>query len=240
MGCFQTTPLTPTTVPREGTVTLRNSRQQLLIDGFVRETVSQCDISDVPLAINDILCSFQRYYDKWSIKYTHHNILIDDDKTMITINDAKLISAFGAYPVSQGTFQWRLQLVKYEPNQIIITTGPPYVGVIKDSEDIGAYQNSAMWRNKGYQLCAGNGELFGDVGDEFRTNHGVEKCRCNKYGDIIEITLDLERRTLHFRVNDDNSNECWFSNIEKTHYRLALTNFEGRGSQFQIMTQPHL
>lgn len=61
------------------------------------------------------------------------------------------------------------------------------------------------------------------------------QCKWKEKGDILQITLDLDRQTLKFGINNED-HAIAVKDITKTKYRLALSNECGHsGSKYAIV-----
>ena len=101
----------------------------------------------------------------------------------------------------------------------------PFIGIMEDNAQfLERYKNSDSWDANGYQLAAGGGYLSCRLNSKEMNLTGNHECYWNQVGDILEITLDLDERTLSFKVNDIDYGVA-VSNIKKTKYRLAFTTY---------------
>ena len=102
-----------------------------------------------------------------------------------------------------------------------VSAFPPYIGIIEDNvKYMKQYQNDNNWDEHGYQLSACP-EVFYGSDDECEHDDDYE-CKWNKDGDILEMTLNLNERTLSFALNDEDYGNA-VRNIKQTKYRLALS-----------------
>lgn len=206
------------------------NRRELLVSGFVRNMEKEYEIENIPLEINDIIYLYQKYCDEWSQDLSGDGIIIDQTQNIMIIDKSEPTTAYGSTTISEGSFVWRLKLLKLNRH---LFSAPPYIGIIKDEPDnLKQYRNDADWEQVGYQLCAGRGKLWIEWGSE-----AIEKDKDGDLlwiepGDIIEITLDLNQQLLYFEVNGKKNG---FKNISKTKYRLALSVRDLNGSKFQLL-----
>ena len=211
-----------------------NKTQELLVWGFVREIEKIYKIRNIPFEINDIIYVYQKICDRWSRKYSSKQIKINQSGSVITVDSDQLYpTAFGGVIVNkdiQGSFKWRLKILS------LIYDGDygmeaPYIGIIIDDEkNLVKYKDDDNWDDCGYQLCAANGILCCNM--SFRTE--PYWCKWCKDGDILEMTLDLNARTLSYKVNDKDFGVA-FSNIKQANYRLALSMDKSKGSKFELL-----
>ena len=216
--------------------TKRRDKLYLLVCGYVRNVEKEYKTLNIAQEINDIIYLYQSFCDEWSELHSSEYIVIDKEQNMITFLTSLTSTAFGEHIVADGTFTWRIKLIELYLGPY---KQPPYVGIIKvdvsilDKFDWKVYKTGFRWNRIGYQLCGGNSLLRSDRGDEAKSHHDG-KCEWTKPDDILEITLDLEKRELHFIVNDEEPG-VWFSNIQQTKYRLALSLAKAKGSKFQFL-----
>ena len=211
------------------TSTKKDRRRELLVAGYVRDIERAHKIHRIPAEINDIIYLYQRLYDEWSKQYSSKKVTIDEIGSMITMHCDQDVTAFGCHVVTKGIFKWRIKMVKFTYDEKI-DGSPPYVGIIEDNEEyMEEYKNSCDWDENGYLLCCKIGRLL--CGDILTSDY---PCRWNKEGDILEMTLDLNERTLSFKVNDEDYGVA-FEDIEEREYRLAFGGYKCDGSQFMLL-----
>ena len=194
--------------------------QRLLVSGFVRNAGEIYNIKNIPTDINTIIHLFLKFYDHWSQKYSSDKMEIDNNGLSCTVRGKRESSVFGTTVVETGVFVWRIEI-----EQAVIDEDDegPFVGIIVDDPKIlEKFQNDDGWDNYGYQLCAVDGAVVpnGSMGGTKTWYYG---CKWHKTSDILEISLDLNERTLSFKVNDKDYGVA-YKDIEKRKYRLVLTS----------------
>ena len=197
---------------------------------------------NIPFEIYDIIYLHHQLCDKWSVNYSNKTIKVDSTQSLIVAQTHGISTAFGQFIISSGVFKWQIRIIsinKSNGNKTNMFTTGPYIGIVDiDSDDkyLTKYQNDDDWDDIGYQYCAGIGELICSItnGQQKTRESWLESC-WKRVGDVLEMELDLNQRTLSFRINDGNIN-VGFSNIKQARYRLAFT-FDGnqKGSQFVIL-----
>ena len=213
---------------------MTSDRRQLLVCGFVKRIEQKFKIMNVPKEIHDIIYLYQKFYDEWSRKYSHHDIEINQKEGMITVNTPNDASAYGTTIVSEGIFIWRVKIVLFDYD---VYGGIPYIGIIKNDQygndeemrAIVLQSDGIDWDKYGCQYCGGSGGLFAENAESVIHN----PCKWRMEGDILEMTLDLNEKTLSFKVNNDDFGE--FKNIEQGEYRLAFSVYKSSGSQFVLL-----
>ena len=210
-------------------------RKELLVWGFIRNIEKQHKHLNIPIEINSIIYLFQRLCDEWCHKYKSNDIVIDTDKSIITMKSDGMITVYGAEVITSGVFIWRLRIVSLYREA---GNYHPFVGIVKDDEEyLQTYLDYVDFDDFGYQLVAGDdtASLFSCLSGNAHCDHG-EKCVWNQNGDILALKLDLDEQTLSIKVNDADFIEM-FTNIEvpANGYRLALSVCKCKGSQFQIL-----
>ena len=207
--------------------------QKLLVAGYMRKVEKNHISLTIPAEINDIIYLYQRYCDQWDDEISSDDINIDEQSSIITIDDNEYCTAFGKHIVTQGIFVWRLKFVTVKRDG---WHAPPYVGIMENNDkNIKQYGGNSMglWERDGYQLCTGNSTLCGPSNEDHIITDNYQ-CLWTKQDDILEITLDLNQLTLSFKVNDKDYGIA-FSNIRKTQYRLVLSALGLGGSQFALL-----
>ena len=215
--------------------TRKNLRRELLVWGYIRNIEKQCKQMNIPLEINDIIYLYQRICNKWDQKYSSKNITIDEDQSMITVNGDLYPTVYGSNVVSEGVFVWKIKIVALK--KAISLNSPPFVGITEDIDaHLNKYSDGAAWCKKGYQFCGGTGSLYAqDAGSVFGRNKvGTLQGRWNNDGDILQITLNLDDRTLSFEINDKDFGVA-FANIKVTKYRLAISFSQNRHSKLAFV-----
>ena len=91
--------------------TQRNKKLELLVWGYIRSIALIHKSLNIPLEINDIIYLYQRLRDEWSKKYSNKNLLINEIGTKLSINSAKLQTAYGQHVVQEGIFIWKLKIL---------------------------------------------------------------------------------------------------------------------------------
>lgn len=209
----------------------KHYRENLLIAGFVKQIENEYQIKNIPEAINTVICSFLRLSDIWNRTYSYKDGIIDENGYTVTMSTDAYMSMFGLYVVTEGVFKWKIKLIKW--NEDNYGACSPYIGIIEDNKEyIKNYLNDNNWDQYGYQISSAPARYHRGSGSV------VRKCdytlRWCKQGDILEMTLDLDERTLSFKLNDEDFGVV-FSNIVLGSYRLALTVLECEGACFQLL-----
>ena len=189
-------------------------------------------MENIPIDINNIIYLFFRFCDQWSERFTSDDIEIDEDGLTFVVKGVDEHTVFGETVVEDGVFLWRIKILEITTHDY---DDGPFVGIIEDdSENLNKVQDSDVWENDGYQLCGYTGNL---CSNKLMSNTKTQNycCKWNKEGDILEISLDLSKQTISFKVNDKDYG-VGFKNIKKTKYRLALTSEMGQqGSKFTLL-----
>ena len=215
-----------------------DAKQELLLWGYMREVERIYKIRNIPHEINNIIYLYLKICDKWSRKYSSNYIKINECNTLINVEGNVTHTAFGEMVVSEGVFVWRIQILALVHDGSYLEA--PFIGIIEDDEGkLEFYRDSDIWGYCGYQLCAGDtGQLFCYMDYKQGTPKHIEtedyRCEWKEDGDILEMTLDLNKRTLSFKVNDKDFGVA-YSNIKQTSYRLALSMEKFEGSQFEFL-----
>ena len=203
----------------------QDSRRELLVWGYIRDIGKIYKSMTIPIEINDIIYLYQRIYAKWSKEYSNEDLSIDEESLKF---DTKYVStAFGDNEIKEGVFRWKLKMMTNTMDYKKYNAYP-YVGIIESNTgNFEGFRSRGSWQRVGCQLCA-NGGLWGAYGNSTSTS---SQCKWNKQGDILEIILDLNERTLRFGVNGSDC-DTGFDDIKQTSYRLALTAGNAAGTEF--------
>ena len=206
-------------------------RGKMLVWGYIRSIETKYEHMNIPLEINDIICLYHRIREEWDEKYSSSFIKIDATKSIITITTDESPTVYGTLVVSEGIFVWKVKMISWEPTQ---WGSPPFVGITEDiHEHLEEYKDASGWTKKGYEMCGKSGALFyPSKGEHYHTKN--YKGRWDKEGDILEITLNLDERTLSFKTNDTDFGVA-FGNIKVARYRLVITFWDNKDSKFQLL-----
>ena len=209
-------------------------KRELLVWGYIRNAQKHYRNMNIPLDINDIIYLYQRMYDEWNEEYSSKCIKIYENKSMMLVARKGLPTVYGTHVVSQGIFIWKIKILVWNSTNFLEPRAP-YVGITEDIDShLKEYTNQRGWCTKGYELSGKDGSLTAAdprmyVG-YYKKNNNYGAI-WNKKGDILEIVLNLDKRTLSFKVNDKDFGVA-FENIKVAKYRLAMSFFMNKGSKF--------
>ena len=120
--------------------TTEKKQKQLLVVGYMGVMERMYKLKTIPVDICNIIYSYMKCCDEWSVKYSSHDIDINATNNMITINTKDHNTAFGQHVVEEGIFIWRIKMISIHRG---IYQAPPYVGIMEDNEDnLRAYKES--------------------------------------------------------------------------------------------------
>ena len=215
--------------------TKKKYRQELLVWGYMKEMENVYKIQNMPLEINDIVYLYQTLYEEWSKKYTHESLRIDESGLVLTGESSECRTAYGESSISEGTFTWKIKIISARYKGDALYGDGPYIGIIEDDEKhLDKYKEDGNWEYHGYQLSVGNGILWSYIFDDQHEETEDYHCQFENDGDILEMTLDLDVRTLNFKVNGKDFGIA-FKHIKQTNYRLAITLDEMEESSFGLL-----
>ena len=156
--------------------------------------------------------------------------------SMLHFNSDEELTIFGEHVIERGVFLWRLKIIKIECNNDSVIPDP-HIGIVtSDDEYLQKYTYSLNWE-QGCQLDAGCHLLWSSLAgipEKQRYN-----CLWNGHGDILEMVLDLNKRTLKYKVNGKDFGVA-FNSIPTGQYRLALGCMDAKGSEFEILDSHYL
>ena len=196
-----------------------DKRCEFLVWGFIRNI--ERAIKGYHLIPSDIyhLIYIHQMFDRWNAKYETKNNKIDVTRSIISITGDD--TAFGTYAISRGVFTWRVIIISsISWMRGSMNGSKPHIGIIEDNDKyISQFRYDSDWDDYGYKLCAGDGSLYSYSKRQDKT---IIDCLWNKEGDILEMMLDLNERTLSFKINNKDFG-ILFRNIKQCSYRLALS-----------------
>ena len=208
--------------------TQQELRGELLVWGRLEK---ECQIDNIPEDINNIILLFQKVCDLWDREYSNTDLEFDEDGSSVILKNDAWVTAYGQAVVKSDIYKWRIKIENLEQDQKY-REGPYVVIIVDKVQYLKQYISSDGWDEDGYQLLAGLGNIAFCIGEqvEFESD-----CSWSKEGDILEITLDMNARTLMFVVNDDEDTAIICSNIMQSEYRLALTPGRLHGAKFVLL-----
>ena len=197
--------------------------RKILIWGYVREIERMYKIN-IPYEINDIIYLYQKVCDEWDATFSSKRIKIEDDKSSLTVQSIGASdgpTAYGSVVVCEGIFKWRIKIIGRERTDNFHES--PYIGIVEDKKEfLEESKDDDHWDQHGYQLCAGDQSGVLCSGMDGNRNSEFDMCYWDKEEDILEMTLDLDKRVLGYKINDEDFGEAYL-NIQPAKYRLALT-----------------
>eukprot|EP01084_Bolivina_argentea_P095927 172435_1 len=212
--------------------TLTTNDLMILICGYIREyeTKHMQKKIMIPKEFRDIIYKYYYIKDSWNEDYIDKAaIKIIDD--CVLCETRGVFTVFGNHSVEDGTINiWKLKIerISYDGN-----TGHPYIGIVKDDIDLMKknIQSCDWWQkhNAGYLFGGGCCEIWWNSRNP---GHKINQS-FNKKGDVLEITLNLNKYVLSFSVNG--ANAVVLDNIPKQNYRLAVTFAQTQGTSIRIM-----
>ena len=207
-------------------------RDRILVAGYLREAENEYKLlSVISKDIVEIVFEYKRICDSWNREYTSSKIEINDEGNQIKVIGRSLHTAFGTHIVERGVFEWN---IKCDSVKIGSNNSPPFFGLIHD--DMAIIKNNkddAFWcshKKGGYIWCGGDTKRYGDT-QKYRQIFGNQ---CNKSGDILTITLDLDNRLIGISLNGKFLGNAW-TNIRKKKYRLHMCFQGNQGSIFTLL-----
>ena len=189
-------------------------RTDILSGGYIRQEIEKQSNLLIPSEIKQLCFEywFINVCDEWEGKILSDSYKINGQCIKLTkfsfTGDTP--SAYGRHIVRSGRFSW----------QIRFNTDIPWIclGVIEADDELlkkhtndgqhdnqdygGSFWNGAQWYSKGRR-----GEPYG--------------CRCCSKNDIIIITLDMDKHTISYKINDKDYGVA-SDQMKKDKYRLVI------------------
>ena len=159
--------------------------------------------------------------DEWDSSLCHKSISINGLYAEWT-SDIRIHTLYAIKTVKSGVFKWALQL----KTKSKIDWG--YIGIIKSDQHYmkrNQCRSAHEWdRGSGWALADCNGilnSLFHYVGINSQLG---QRSLCWDDGTIIEMILNLNEKTLEYRINDENYKTAPIDlSLSRDGYRLAVT-----------------
>eukprot|EP01084_Bolivina_argentea_P250933 420637_1 len=218
------------------TIILNYNKDELLVVGFIKEIEKMYKIQ-VPNVVKDIIYKYQRLiYDKWNKKYSYQSIEIDATESMITFTEYACAhgTAYGSEVIDDGIFEWKIKIMSMSQFAAYSWFA---IGIIEDNEDVmEKHKEDLDWdeSENGYQLL-----LDGIRGFLYTMNISAKQtpnyqCKWLKENDILEMTLNWNRKTLSFKLNGKDHGIA-FRNISQIKYRFVLSVVDLMRAQFALV-----
>ena len=193
---------------------------EYLVFGFISRIEAKLSSNIIPDPIK-LLC-FEYYFIAEHFAYHGHKTMINDEKDIAghTSSDHFHNTLYGNQLIDPNDktikkYKWRLKILGFKNSNGL------YFGI--DSSDIGYlndnYTNSYSNKNPFYAFTV---TRFKRRHDQPQVRHGGDKY---KVGDVVCLTLDVEKRTFGLVINDDDKHNYKHKNviIKDVKYRLAVT-----------------
>eukprot|EP01084_Bolivina_argentea_P109548 195826_1 len=228
----KTVVMEPEDVSRDG------NTHRLLVLGYIRSIGKEYKIKNFPKEVTDIIHEYEKLvHDKWSKKYSHKDIIINEESiSSISWSACDEGTAYGSEVIDHGVFEWRIKILCPLSRIYQVYSAGPLIGIIEDNESVlQRWQDDIEWNecSDGYQYEGIIGNFY--TGNSTATNiisHNSE-CIWFDQNDILTMTLNLDERTLSFKMNDKDWGVA-FGNIEQKKYRLALSMYDCK-AEFAIL-----
>lgn len=215
---------------------MSESSKLLLTSCYVRDIERREEIKNIPKEITNIISSYVILDRQWNEKYSHNRLTIYNQR-ILNIYSNECMTAYGFLTVSDGIYKWKIKILSLNMVNTPWDKGsyPPYIGLIEDNKQ---YMQQGLtktdWYRYGYQITRYRSLLCRKESVAMNCYMYHQLCKWNKSGDILEITLDLNEKTISFKLNDEDFGIA-FRNVVKTNYRLAISVTNGGGSSFELL-----
>eukprot|EP01084_Bolivina_argentea_P212859 361728_1 len=215
----------------------------ILTIGYVHDIEKQCTLSTIiPSEIVYIIYLYNKYCDTWNKKYlSSKDIKLDEYTNQITTLTTCTNTVYGNIVLANGAYTWKLKLIKLTNKSKDINDQQPFIGFIVDKHTVlEHYKKSYGWfYDNGYIYCGGD-ETCG-------CSHATEYSKRWTYetddgdllfandGDILDITLDLDKQTISLSVNGSEPiiPQSFNGLIKNDKYRLVVS-LEGTDNAIQL------
>ena len=207
-------------------------KTNILVSGFIKNIMNEHKL-DIPDDIIGVCFLFWliKTCDAWDQSLCHESVNIDGSCAMMS-DDSECCTLFGTQTVESGVFKWYLKLatkIKWA-----------CIGIIKNEKRI--IEDNKCNNEYGFEKGCGcffllsrspiaNGLLMFD-GQEI-VDYAANPC-CDK-GTIIEMTLNMDQKTIKYEVNDKHFHTTKIKSLSiEFGYRLAVT-FINKGYGIELL-----
>eukprot|EP01084_Bolivina_argentea_P212858 361726_1 len=218
-------------------------KRHILTIGYVHNIKMQCNLAAiVPSEIVNIIYLYHKYCDTWNKKYISNKYIeFDEHSNQVTTLTNSINTIYGNIVLENGSYTWQLKLIKSTWQSKQRNNQQPFIGFIVDEHSIlERYKDSYDWYcPNGYIFCGGDETCGADHINTrphwtYHTEDGI--LFFHNDDDILEITLDLDKRTISLSVNgcEPIIPKSFDGSIKKNKYRLVVT-FEGIDNAIQLL-----
>ena len=133
--------------------------RRLLVWGYIRNIEKAQQHLKIPFEINEIIYLYQRFLNAWSEKYKAESVVVDTDKSMVTI-DTDGATVYGDEVIKEGVFKWTVAIVSLHDDGII-GDSLPHIGIVENDDTLlKRYLTNVNFDDFGHLLCCGNRAVY--------------------------------------------------------------------------------
>ena len=208
----------------------------LLCAGYARISSGKMDI---PMVIIHFVLAFFVIFEQWDPEWKGKEVDIQgSNHDIITTKKDGYSSVLCQNVVNQGKHQWTIKILKFVANKLGGQAWWRLVIGIVNIKTFDKHSLESYFSLNAYEFACNSNIYNGGYDKIFKSILGTESS--NEYGqlcgtgDIIDIYLDFDKRTLSFGINNTNYGVA-FEKIAEGDYRLAVS-LTGIGTSLQLIS----
>lgn len=189
----------------------RFDRGVFIVTGYMHDNNQRSFLLD----LIKIIVSYYLQRDQWDSKHKGESLSILEETRLLQTKDRCHACAYGIEEISNSRYEWIIRVNKYK--YPVEGYWHIYAGVINtDIADMAVRANNAPE----FAGCYSFDVTKGSIANE-KNIYTKFKRKVTKAGDIIEILLDLENKTVCCKINDKDVEES--IEIKEGKYRLLVS-----------------
>ena len=195
--------------------------------------------TDIPMDIIYFIVAFFVIFEQWDPEWKGKQVDIEEfNHDIITTRKDGYSSVLCRNIVNKGKHHWTVKILKFVPNKY---GGAAWWRLVIGIVNMNTFSRSALesfFSLNEYEFAC-NSSSYPDY-DQIKGKAHLNAVDSKRYGlvcvtgDIIDVYLDFDERTLSFGINDTKYGVA-FSKIKEGNYRLAVT-LTGIGTSLQLLS----
>eukprot|EP01084_Bolivina_argentea_P243996 408866_1 len=187
-------------------------RDNLIVFGYINCFLADCLL--IPKEIIFVCLDFYHPIEEWNVRFTSSSFRMYDNGIIKKLDDGYRSAYLSVIVNNKGIHSWTFKILQlgniHQDNAII--------GVMETTQNQTNSKTPSIFtfHNEGKSFIGTSGNIC---------NHGAffqYRSKGIKYGDIVEMTVDLKKYLLYFALNNQPQKEA-FNLQDNLDYRAAIT-----------------